>query len=327
MGKKLRPPMTGCFVSNLVLENRRAVYVMLDNPRRCQESQKPVESTPAIPVKTREDWTSSVLKLNSGETYPSKFYGVFWTVNAFRDGVRKKDNLESILSWSVDIDIGTKESQREKIKQFLTPTLVVETKRGYQCYWDALDPSLELYDRIQLGLCDFFGGDKNARDISRILRMPYFYHCKDPSDRFLVTIAHSSTKKYTEKQMLELIPKPPTPKQQKELVRKELSFISDDDVFNRIYSLDCEQGLLRLSGHPAVGGEKFTFKRVTSGNLNLYVDGKGTSVFIDKHKKIGSSDKGGPTLLQWLKWYSGDYKTAMRVMREVFPEIFKKGSA
>lgn len=250
-------------------------------------------------------------------------WGIFWTVNSF-DGPRKKENLKKILAWAADIDEGTKDQQRELIKKYPTPSCVVETKRGYQLYFDALDATVENHKEIQERLVFVYGADANAKDLSRILRVPAYLHWKDPENPFAIKLVSWSDKKYTEKTMLKFFiqPKEEIKFEQKNQVRKELSFLKNDNVFDRIYSMDCEQALMRLSGSGYVGGEIYSFKNTSSGNLNLLVNGKSTSCFLDRNKRIGSSDKGGPTCAQWLKWYSGSYKEAMRVMREVFPEIF-----
>ena len=306
-------------MKQLVAEPGRQIYRLLDNPKK-DENGKKAEDTPALPVFS---WREAEL-WNEGKKEPGRFYGIFWTVNEFK-GNRTATNLKKILSWTVDIDQGSKESQQEAIKTFLAPSLCVETKRGYQVYWYAHDASLIEYAEIQKRLVQKFGGDNNARDIARILRVPFHWHQKDPSNPFAVRIAHCEDIYYRQSKMLELLP--PllvkkialiTPEQ----VKRSLSFLGDESFSDRISSIDCEQGLMRISGTAAVCGESFDFKRVGGGNLNVIVDGKGTSVFIDKNKRIGSSDKGGPTIWQWINWYQGDHKKTYQFVKQYFPEVF-----
>lgn len=295
----------------LMLPDARGVFFMQDFPK--------TGNTPAIPVYS---WEEAVRR---NEPNDSRAFGIFATVNKFTPGNRSKDSLIQILFWSVDIDDGSKEDQAKKIRSFLVPTIVVETKRGFQVYWRAVDPTLERYDEIQKGLVSFFGGDNNARDIARILRLPGFLHLKNPEDPFEVKQVHEANVGYTEKQMLRFLTssKQNQSTETKSQTRARMPFLQSESLFDRIYSMDCEQGLARLSGHAAVSGEKFSFHRVSSGNLNLLVDGKSTSVFIDKHKRIGSSDNGGPTIWQWINWYQRDHKKTYQFMKEVFPEIFE----
>lgn len=292
-------------MSQLITSEGRGVYRLLD-------FKTDKQNTPALPI---ESWDDATI-------WNQKLYGIFWTVNEFI-GPRKKENLKRIISWSVDIDEGSKESQRERIKLFLTPSMIVETKRGYQCYWNAIDATAEEYDKIQNRLVDFFGADNNAKDIARILRVPNYYHQKNPKDPFIIKLVHSNLKSYKQETILEFLPeKKEIFQPSKNQIRREMSFIKDDNLFERIYSMDCELGLERLSGHATLGSEIFSFKRVTGGKLNIFVNSKGTSCFIDSQKKIGSSDGGGPTLWQWVNWYLRDHKKTYKVMREVFPEIF-----
>ena len=100
-----------------------------------------------------------------------------------------------------------------------------------------------------------------------------------------------------------------------------MSFAGSDDFWERVYRLDCADGLLRLSGHEAVNGEVYSFKPVAKGNLNILVNGKGTSCWIDRTGKIGSLSGGGPTLAQWLRWLGLSYGAAAKVIKSLFPEI------
>lgn len=258
-------------------------------------------------------------------TWNGKKWGVYWTVNEFI-GARQIKNLKRIISWAVDIDDGTKEEQRETIKKYPTPTVVIETKRGYQIYFHTDDATVENHKEIQDRLVTAYGGDQNAKDIARILRAPLHLHWKNPDDPFMVLLKHSSTNKFTEKQMLQFFLKPEDEKRydQKKESSRELKFLNDDNLFDRIYSMDCEQALLRLSGHECVACETFSFKRNNNGNLNLIVNGKGTSVFIDKSKRIGSNDKAGPTVFQYINWYQKDNKKTYQYFKEIFPEVIRE---
>ncbi|HEY6180096.1 MAG TPA: DNA-primase RepB domain-containing protein, partial [Kofleriaceae bacterium] len=136
---------------------------------------------------------------------PARQFGIFATVNEF-NGPRRKDRLVRIRAWAIDIDAGTKEQMRAKLLASpLVPSLIVETKRGYQAYWVAKPPAqAEHWNAIVLErLVPRFGADKNARDLCRILRVPGYYHLKDPSDPFLVRVAWRHRVSYSERQMAE----------------------------------------------------------------------------------------------------------------------------
>jgi len=264
--------------------------------------------------------------LAEAEHWNSQGYGIFRTVNEFA-GPRRIENLIRIRGWAIDIDDGDKAEQAAKIMAGpLMPTRVVETKRGYQCYWDAIDGTAEHWNEIVLArLVPWYGADANARDIARVLRVPGYYHRKDPLDPFLVREVYASTSSYTEAEMMARYPDQIAAEAERKA--EYLAKTSQDrqlygaTIWDRIYELDCAEGLARLSGHSAVGGERFSFMPCRNGNKNILVDGKGTSCWVDRAGRIGSLDKGGPTLIQWLQWYGASKAEAVRVVKELFPQV------
>ena len=282
-------------------------YRMLDDPKA---TSKPCIETPFSECKS---WNE-------------KNYGIFWTMNKFK-GNRIKSNLEKINVWSVDIDDGTKEEQKQKIKSGLVPSLVIETKRGYQIYFMAKDAEEKYFKHIMLDrLIPFYNGDKNAADVSRVLRVPTFYHCKDPNDKFLVKKVYERAKSiYTQKIICTFYPD--VNKDKRMEFTKRQSYVAKDlgedaSVWDRIYNLDHMEALETISGAPEVNGETFSFKPVSRGRHNVFVNGKGTSCFIDEFNRIGSLDDGGPCITNFLYWYHKDWKQVMCIMRKYFPNVF-----
>jgi hypothetical protein len=265
---------------------------------------------------------------------PELGYGVFATVNSF-NGPRRKENLTRINAWAIDIDEGTKQQMHERLtKSPLIPSIIVETKRGYQAYWAAVDAKPEHWDFIVLEhLVPFFGSDANARDLCRILRVPGFWHLKDPSDPFKIRRVWQHKVLYTERQVISFgempwVPSKARHKEHLEEARKSSpTFSASDSLWDAIWNLDCEEGLGRLSGHWAVGSETYKFARTSRGNKNLYVNGKGSSCWVDQSKRIGSLDGGGPTLVQWLRWFKHDWKTVIAVIKEIFPHLVEVDEA
>lgn len=259
------------------------------------------------------------------EKYNREGYGIFQTVNYFL-GPRRKENLVEINAWFVEIDSGTKESMLAKIKRGLVPTMIVETKKGFHVYWKAKDGKTENWkDIVQNRLIPFYGGDKKAKDICRILRVPGFLHQKDPSDPFLVKNVFSEKVEYSEAELRKFYKDLGTIKKQKRLhsAHKRLN-PTGDDFWSRAWSLNCEEALTRLSGTAYVNHETFDFKINSSGTKNIWVNGKSTSTWIDSDGRIGSFDGGGPTVVAWLKYYTNDWKRAIEITKEVFPELNDK---
>ena len=250
-------------------------------------------------------------------------WGIFWTINEF-NGPRRIENLTHINCWAVDLDTGTKEEQKEKIASGAPPSMVIESKNGFHVYWRAKDAKKENWNAIMLDrLVPFYGADKRARDLARLLRAPNYYHWKDPNDPFLIKQVWQYPVAYTEATMAWYYPVKEEMKKNKEMhlsLKKEFS--SDaSSFFERLWEFDCEEGLSRLSGLPEVNNENYSFRQNTNGKKNIYVNSKSTSCFLDTSGRIGSLDGGGPTLFQWLKWYGHSNKETYRILKKEFPEL------
>lgn len=263
---------------------------------------------------------------------PEKGWGIFVTVNSFA-GARRKENLIRINAWAVDMDNGTKAEMHARIQSCpLIPSLIVETKRGYQVYWDAADAKPEHWNYLVLGsLVPWFGSDKNARDLCRILRAPGFLHLKQPEDPFRCEAVFRRSVHYTERQLHEAFPyrgggaldaaKRDEHRQERKEYAKATGTITSETFWDAIYNLDCRDGLERLSGTGAVNGETFTFKPCSNGNLNILVDDKGTSCWVDSNGRIGSLSNGGPTLYQWLRWYKMPERECIQALKGLYPHL------
>jgi RepB DNA-primase N-terminal domain len=264
---------------------------------------------------------------------PERGHGIFATVNTFA-GARRKANLTRINAWPIDIDAGTKPEQAKRLmKAPLVPSLIVETKRGYQAYWCAKDGHAEHWNALVLErLVPHFGADKNARDLCRILRVAGFLHLKDPTSPFKIRTVWKHEVAYTERQLGEAFAWVPN-EQERRHAHEEAKREHDrargeigqpgatEDFWQAVYNLDCEEGLRRLSGSGWVNGEHFTFRHCTNGNRNILVDGKGTSCFVDAAGRIGSLDGGGPTMFQWLRWYRVPAKECVEALKSIFPHL------
>jgi len=274
------------------------------------------------------------VKPQDAERWNRNGWGIFQTVNHF-SGPRRKDHLIRINAWAIDIDNGNKEKQLKLIEKApLFPSLVVETKNGFHVYWNSQNASSEFYDDIVVDrLIPYFGADEKAKDIARLLRVPGYFHQKDPNCPYLISIRYWNKCAYTEKDMMWAFPLSQE-KQKEQEIKNALKEIftmhgpavlgpaHSEGLWENVFNMDCAAALERLSGSGYVGGENYTFKRVSSGNFNIFVNGKGTSCWIDKNKRIGSMDHGGPTIAQWLKWYGRSWKEVVQILREVFPELW-----
>ena len=107
-------------------------------------------------------------------------YGIYMCVNEF-NGARKIENLQKINFWIADLDSGTKLDMINRIEELvLQPSIIVETKKGYHCYWKAENATFENYTEIEKGLIKKLNADKACKDVTRLLRFPTSYHMKNP---------------------------------------------------------------------------------------------------------------------------------------------------
>lgn len=114
--------------------------------------------------------------------------GVFVTVNETDMKGRKLTNITKIRAIWVEDDLGS------GIPLPLEPHLIVETSPGKShkiILVSGISP--EDHKRFQKILIDHYGSDENAKDLSRVLRVPGFYHCKETP--FLVRLTHESLRK------------------------------------------------------------------------------------------------------------------------------------
>lgn len=258
------------------------------------------------------------IKPSDAQKAQSEGYGIFQLVNSF-NGPRKLENLTKINAWYCEIDHKPKLS--ELIQSLpIHPTVVNESARGYHLYFYAKDASIKRFKLIQKRICKLIGGDQNAIDAARILRAPGYYHLKDPANPFLIKTVWEYPVSFREVVMLQALP--PHPDESVEIAQPPEKRLqpSGDSFSDKIWS--CNQGdlLLRLSGHSCVSGERFELVK-KSGRLQIKVDGETIGCWIDNHGRIGSTDNGGPGVVNWLMWYGHSYKEAMDYLKEIFWEF------
>ena len=171
------------------------------------------------------------------EKYNKMGYGCFWTPNDF-EGERKVKNLKRINYWLADIDDGSKEEQMARINGLiLKPSIIVETKKGYHCYWRAKDATLENYADIERGLIKQLNADKHCKDPSRLLRVPGYYHMKDKNNPFLVKVVYEDDRFFLEKQMI-FCYKIPEPTYKKVHYEGDKEDFLDETKWNKIFKLN-----------------------------------------------------------------------------------------
>ena len=280
-------------------------------------------------------------------------WGIFRSINAF-EGPRRIENLAKVCGWAVDIDDGLKAEQAELIRRApLRPSTVVESFRGYQPYYRAKDGTQGNWERIMRDrLIPYFQGDANAKDLARVLREPGFFHMKDPRVPFLVRTVLDTGAMYSEDQMLRSFLEQPdyyeelrqTRKPDRSRARKPgfregagspsrpygkekrppIRLVSRRDGENRwdkVYAMDQRELLAALSGRREIGGDQIAFRRNRKGDHQIFVNGKSTACWVDSKGRIGSHDKGGPSVIEWGHWHGYSKGEVMAAVEHEFPEL------
>jgi hypothetical protein len=128
--------------------------------------------------------------------------GIFVTVNDIRLGCERKiQNLGRIRAVWQDDDIGWSGDYP------LMPSAVVQSSPGkFQRYWlvDGLSP--EEHQAVMRRLVASYGADANVHDLVRVLRLPGFYHMKNPKQPQFVELFEAPGWVYSAEQILEAFP-------------------------------------------------------------------------------------------------------------------------
>ncbi|NCU42358.1 MAG: hypothetical protein EOM19_06615, partial [Candidatus Moranbacteria bacterium] len=186
-------------------------------------------------------------------------FGVYCSVNLFNKD-RKEESVAQLKYAYADMDIakkgdGQSREDKEKKKEILKkalleycePTIIIDTSNGLQPLWRIEDLGttkevIQAYKNILKGIRlwgKLYGsaGD-NVYDVSRIVRMPGYYHQKE--EPYLCSIIHKSEKEYTYD---ELYKKFPYEEEKKEI--RKVQFNSLGDIDREIEFLDIQDVVIR----------------------------------------------------------------------------------
>lgn len=225
--------------------------------------------------------------------------GIYFAPNQFPEGIRRAEKCTGVNAWIVDCDDESKEEQMKRIENSpLPPSFIIESKNGYHIYWLENKGTIENYRRIVKGLIQHFKADEACKDITRVLRIPEFYHQKDKDNPFLVKIIKENPEnKYTDLQMLEAFP------YEEKVITRQIKQATGNTFWEIIGSLDNKMVLERLSGKEIVNREQFTFRKRSPEGEYIDVNNVPADAWLDKDGMIGSGKRGGPTWIQWVGFY------------------------
>lgn len=146
-----------------------------------------------------------------------KQWGVFFAVNLLDRTIdptneatgRPRHRTKKMVTHARAIFMDADDPQAAPLDEFpLVPSLIIESSPGkYHYYWliDGMTDDLVEWEKVQTGLINKYNGDKKAKDLARVLRLPGYYHNK--KDPYLVdVISKGKVPKYKWKDILEKFP-------------------------------------------------------------------------------------------------------------------------
>lgn len=131
-------------------------------------------------------------------------YGVFVTINATNGQGRETKDITAVRAFAADLDGAPKEN----IYRFgLVPSFTIESSPGKWHAWWILTSQdecpLQDYTPVMERIARIIESDHKICDLPRVLRVPGFYHQKDPNNPFQSRIVDESPRKYELHEILE----------------------------------------------------------------------------------------------------------------------------
>lgn len=138
-----------------------------------------------------QNWDRLVKLNNQG-------HGIFLMVNGGDLVGRSTENVQSLRALFIDDDGNRSEARFERSGEGLftgpEPSMTVQSKAGHHTYWVLFgEEPLEEFVPAQKQLAQYFGTDQAVHDLPRVMRVPGFFHLKDPQDPYLVRLLRTST--------------------------------------------------------------------------------------------------------------------------------------
>jgi hypothetical protein len=169
--------------------------------------------------------------------------GVYVTVNETNSRGRHAEQVTRIRAIWVEDDSGFTGTFP------IEPSIIVETSPGHRHlywlvrdHWPADEQGRRDFDGVMERMVADYGSDKNAKDISRVLRVPGFLHRKNPDAPHLVRITTTSDKRYTRAELLAAFPP---------IERKHTNGTGSGNAYTNYGSADIERVRDALSYIPA----------------------------------------------------------------------------
>lgn len=270
--------------------------------------------------------------------YNERGYDVFWCRQEFKDNRRLAINLTKMNYVNADFDNVTMEQMISRLQLSPSPTKVVQTRSGFHLYWKIrggvfFENFSEEYKHFIDECLIPLGADPQAKDVSRVLRVPGSRYWQDSKknryedQQIFIKEIYDKGPDYTWNQLRRLFKRHPgkftIPERQSSLDRRNIE--GSSSFWERANSIKAADGLRKLSGLPCVNGQQFNVVR--EGKIGrIIINSKPSNAWIDEQGKFGSlcrNSEGiptGGTLVNWLSYeeYGNDLKKIAEIMKTVF---------
>ena len=248
---------------------------------------------------------------------------IFFSVNPMQTYKISRDNIAWLSAWICESDELPKEEQQELIKKApIKPSMIVESNKSYHMYWFCDNATKEKWKWICRWLAKYFNWDVKVIDFARVLRLPWYYHMKDPNNPFMCKLVYWKNKRFTEQEMIDAYG-------YIEEEKPKVNYVNtDDNIWEDMANWDSMMMLQDLSWTSIMNWENIDFSKNSNWTYQIIVNWEVSSCWIDKNWMIWSNDKWWPTWIQWIQWYRNITKSELlKYCRDKYPDRFKKFEA
>lgn len=131
--------------------------------------------------------------------------GVYMSINETDGKGRCAANVKRVRAVFADLDGAPLDPTLE-----YNPSLIVESSPGrYHAYWFTTDTPLNGFTALQKNIIRMFKSDNQVHDLSRVLRIPGFYHMKKKP--FLSRVCGGSGEVFSYRDLVNFFPPEPVP--------------------------------------------------------------------------------------------------------------------
>jgi len=273
--------------------------------------------------------------------------GVHYTVNGIKDleAKNRKTNIEIINGWLLEIDIDEcknpqndealldlREDRKARIRGAIFdletefwPSLMVETRNGFQITWFAKNGSLENFETIANGLWQKFksiGADRSSMNAWSMFRVPNFFYEKNGEKGKISPFPWLSTGKlFAEEDMLSwlnpYIQQYDQETSQKKAIKNDLNLLlqkkvnlnhfgqTKEPILTTILKTPISSLLMKISGSSELRGDVITLSPINANKQQIKINNRPSPNWIDLTNNLLFSNnvKGMCNIIHFVEYY------------------------